>query len=528
MEAKVEIINNPYAQRVRILINGKKTSAYGTLEQYQDEPFWNWCDYIIEEVCLECNVDEIDLIYTGRLEENAVFRKIATRYSGCRYRFRPLETEEDLQQKMKKLNQFLARYKFNVRQKVFRTGFYLSKRHMDLRETLASLDVSNIYCKIMPIVCEMPEFETSASMNDLNFVIDEVTDADYTMQHCGSAFCFIIHVGREDIGFEEKEKRVFQYQCTKGQLFQTIFECLKLIPLLVAFRECVLTISDSALLKQSSVYNQLAQILSIEQPFRIECESMQIEVGKSVSLHVSRGSERFAVNNILFEYENPGVIECTGLRVKGLSPGASRMYLFREGENAPFYTMEFSVIKRNRISEIVLEDGTFFIGEGDRYKLSYHYYPIDADNVEKIRWMTNQNDRLQISDSGVVTALMAGQYKVICTAEQVSASVICVVKPYMKEITVSENEITMVPGETYTLQYSFSPDCCIDDSVIIHSGNLQIVNAVGGTLKAAGCGQTDVTLMNQRGTVRQTVHVTVNPSHVKKKGLLARLFGKNS
>lgn len=527
MSTKVIIQNNPYMQRVRILINGKPASMYGALEQYQDEPFWNWCDHIIEEVYHECNESNIDLVYIGREEENTIFKRIAEEYPYCSYQFRPFSVQQNFQQKLKALSVFISAHHFNVGQKHFKVAFYLSKKYLPLKNDFLNLEVSNVYCEIKPLIYELSYFETTCMSNDFNFIIDEKIEAKKIANLCSNLFCFLLHIGSENI-FEKKLKRIFVYQCSIEQIFSTVFDCLKLVPLLMAFRECVQTIFNSDLLSVYENSNEFLQILSIEKPFYVDCENNIIEVGKSVSIHINQGEKQFAVEQIHFEYEKQGILSCNGLRVTEHAPGNCKMYMFRKGENTPFYTMEFKVIQRNRISEIVLEDGTFFIGEGDKYKLTYHYYPLDADNTDQIKWTTDNKNGLQISDAGVVSALKTGQYRIYCSAEQVSSSVVCVVKPYMREIQMDESDIKLLLGETYSLQYTFSPINCIDDEVCVNSENLQIINSVGSILKAVGCGETDVTVSNKRGTVKRQVHVIVETEEKieKKKGVFARLFGR--
>ena len=48
MVTRVELINNPYKQQLRILMNGEAVSVYSNLEKFMDEPFSYWCDRILE------------------------------------------------------------------------------------------------------------------------------------------------------------------------------------------------------------------------------------------------------------------------------------------------------------------------------------------------------------------------------------------------------------------------------------------------------------------------------------------------
>lgn len=65
----VELINNPYTQRLQILINGESVSVYSNLEKYMDEPFTYWCDRILQTIYEECNYGDFRLHFSSREEE---------------------------------------------------------------------------------------------------------------------------------------------------------------------------------------------------------------------------------------------------------------------------------------------------------------------------------------------------------------------------------------------------------------------------------------------------------------------------
>ena len=67
MTANVEIINNPYAHKMKILINGNPPSAFSMLDKFLDEPFLYWCDRIFPEIQRELNGGSFTVLQYNRV-----------------------------------------------------------------------------------------------------------------------------------------------------------------------------------------------------------------------------------------------------------------------------------------------------------------------------------------------------------------------------------------------------------------------------------------------------------------------------
>ena len=207
--------------------------------------------------------------------------------------------------------------------------------------------------------------------------------------------------------------------------------------------------------------------------------------------------------------------------------------------------MAYSVIRRNRIEELRLEEDSLTIGEGDFARLSVSYLPVDADNADTIQWSSDQESVAKVDGSGGVRGIARGSCTIRCFADQVSASCRCTVKPHLQTISVEEQELEMIYGQERELKIDLKPENCIDDRIVISSMNMQIVNVVGRSLKAIGTGQTRIVIQNSQETVRREITVTVLTekeyksrqkqkqkqkekaagNQAGKKGLLSKLFG---
>ncbi len=543
MYSKVELINNPYEQRLRILINGESVSVYSNLEKYMDEPFCYWCDKILQSIYEECNNGEFNLHFSSRSEEMKVMEKLAQQFPYCRqYSSSPLVRKTPLLERLKDLNTLVKK----VRSSGYRVFskevlFIIPENLEDFRNDLTELEVKNSYCSINSSVISYQDYYRKHPETDVIILLIDNKTVDDVVNRLGIShdFCICIDDRTE---FKSKKGNIFIYKSTKDELFNTIFECLLLSPLMEMFHSCLSTLSSDIVNKYANEVNKLQSTSLSVIPFP---ESQTIELGRSVRIGFKTDIPGYEIKNtdLNFTYSDKGIIRCNGLFVEGLGVGKTTLNIIREGEQLPCAAVDYTVIKRNRITELKLEDDSIVLGKGDHYKMNYSFLPEDADNESSIEWNSDDTSVVDIDKSGYLRAVGTGNCTIRCSAEQVSAKCRCKVKPYLQSITVDTPEMEMIYGASTEIKVSISPQNCIDDKLNFTSMNMQIVNMVGRTAKAIGCGTTKIVIQNERETIRKEIIVNVmtekeykkllkqrekNNSAMKNKpkGLLARLFGK--
>ena len=105
MSARVELINNSYTQRMKILINGDGVSEYSGLKRYMDEPFYYWCDKILDAIYEECGRSEFIMHFASRTEETRIMDVITEKYDKCiQYSSTPTMIADSLTQRLSDLN----------------------------------------------------------------------------------------------------------------------------------------------------------------------------------------------------------------------------------------------------------------------------------------------------------------------------------------------------------------------------------------------------------------------------------------
>jgi hypothetical protein len=250
-----------------------------------------------------------------------------------------------------------------------------------------------------------------------------------------------------------------------------------------------------------------------------------------------------------FSYSEKGIIQCNGMIVEGLKEGTSKLYVLRKGEYEPSAIIEFKVIKRNRIEELVLEERNITIGEKDVHHLKLTYLPEDADNVDAIEWKSDNSSVATVDNKGNVRGVIEGECMIWCLAENISTKCRCSVLPYLKslevdieknEMDIDEKELYMIYGQERRIRVYPHPEVCMDARFVISSTDMQVVNVVGDAVKACGLGYAKVVIQNARETVREDIQIHVvserdykkllnnrnknKKKEIKKKGLFSWLF----
>lgn len=522
----VELICNSYNLSMRILIDGKEISQYSPIRQYQDEPIFIWCDRIFDHIYEECGRSPYTLYFSGREEDHMILSVLAGKKDFCTYRYRRFENKKGFQERMKELSLYIkSEPSIRCSKRVFGAEFRISKKYAGFRDALLHLNVENAYCRL---ICSAEDLNGNSGGDAENlFVIADDPDFEEIDQKSTNRFVFAIKPGTVT-AFEGRQGRCYVFSARTEELIGVIFNCLKYASLLLAFTSCVRELREENS-RSDALMGVLDSVCSVEEKVNVCIESTEIEKGKSVDFSVRSSKGQDISQKIRVKYSHDGIVSCNGIKLTGIKNGKTKIFLYREGEVYPFYSRELQVIERNRIREIDILSSDLTIGIGDRYPLEMTYLPTDADNIQKISWVSDHPEVLRVDRKGLLTALAEGDCRVYCSAENISDCVQVRVRPYMREITVDVKEITLQIGESYDMQISISPANCIDGSIMIESSSLQIVNARGNRITAVSEGTAVITIRNEKNTVKTQVNVTVNRARRlaggKKKGFFSKLLG---
>lgn len=506
---QISLINNPYTQKLRILINGEEASTYSNLVKYMDEPFMSWCGEILDACYEECNREPFLLEFESRKEEMAVMEKLASEYPNCaRFTIRKPERDDSLQIRMKTLNNIIRESgETRIHSSEISVIILVPDDMQDWIEDLKEIDVKNAFCNVSVDVKGYQEGSRIWDNYDVGILLHTSPSPQDTLNKLQITRGYSIYYSESGSGFIGINNGVYSYKAGEEQLFDTIFECLLLGPLMNSFIKCITFLPDNILRRY---HTELEVIKSISYRVIPQVETNSIESGTSVRIKLINDITGKPVDEeLIFKYSKEGIVNCDGMYIYGLHPGNTSLSIYKRGEMNPCAGVDFSVYSRNRITKLSLEEDYIYIGEGDAYKIGYSFLPEDADNIDSITWNSDNPNVATVGTDGTVEGKSRGECTIRMIADRVSTSCYCVVKPHLVSVESDYSELEMVCLDELDIPIRQYPDDCIDDEIVINSLDMQVVNVVNGRMKAVGPGTTTVVIQNVEATCRWDIVVHV-------------------
>lgn len=527
MPSLVEMQYDPYLPRLSILINGKQPADLSRLVQYADEEIWSWCSEIFETIYAEIRDDYV-ISFTGSKSDADVLEVARRSNNHCLgFKARDFIVSEPLQKRLGKLNQLIKKENITAYQKtIIDAGFMVSPAMKGHLNDLLSLDINNLFCSVRVSAIAGPR-QNSLLENSNNFVFliaDQYSEAvRLSKQQTEKTPIFAIFLGQKN-ELVEINHGVYFYETCEDKLFDTVFNCFLSAPLLGAFRNCIQSLSKAPQYREN-----LKRISMIEPLVYVDVDT-PVEVGKSNKLRITIDPPVGAPPKLDFKVKNKDIASCDGMAVFGCKAGSTLLEIYKAGEKVPFAEKEIKVIKRNRITKLLLSDDSIILGEGDKKAIVCDYAPTNADNVREIAWKSTNDKVASVDKNGTVKAESIGECRIICTAENVSAYCNCQVKPYLKQIILEtpleEDILHLLPMQEEILSLKAIPNNSIDGKLTVETSDYNVVNVVGQKLIAKTKGQATITIRNSNK--RLTTSFTVIVGKPPKRTIFQKLFGKKT
>lgn len=157
--------------------------------------------------------------------------------------------------------------------------------------------------------------------------------------------------------------------------------------------------------------------------------------------------------------EDPSVATVSNGLVTAVGEGKTRITA-KAGE----ITAACIVTVRVGVSRVVLNHTSLDLTKGDVVELTATVEPSDAKDYT-INWVSSNKEVAKVSPLGVLTAVSSGTATITVTAGECEAR--CEVKVYtpVTGVALNRTQLTMLPGETFTLVASVLPSDASDKTV---------------------------------------------------------------
>lgn len=526
---EVVAIYNPYKYQCRIIINDTTVSNFSTLVGFMNTPFHKWCDAFIEKLEGEIN-GKYNLKFVSRKTEIDIIKFYISESKFCQDFFgEEFVLNEPLTKRMSRLNKFFLNKLVTPKNKIIiNSFFYINESLKSEKECLSNLEIKNEYCEVIAKVSselfiqdeKSTFFCISSSINQAKELLNQYK----TRQNPW----FIILVGNENkiVG---KEKNCFIFQTTESKFMERVFECFLFVPLLEVFLLARKGINNKQI-QESMEYKLLDEVdpvINIKSQYKVE-------VGEAILLVREIYPPEAGGVELTFTYEPENIAICDGRIIKGINSGDVKISIFKKGGFTPLNILAINVYKLNRIEQVFIDETYLQISVGDNFKLNDSYIPENADDYNKLQWVSENTDIVTIDSNGCVCGKNAGVTRVKRIVNRVEAECQVVVKEIMNDFLLSSQKIEMFVGESYPLTFKTYPINCFDENVSIYIEHKDLVSYYKDKIYGENPGQTTITFFTTDKRIVKKCSVTVlkklnlNTSESKKKGVLSFLLKKQS
>lgn len=165
------------------------------------------------------------------------------------------------------------------------------------------------------------------------------------------------------------------------------------------------------------------------------------------------------------------------------------------------------------VSTIILSQTSFSLEKGSSVKILPTVLPEDATD-KKIMWTSSNTAVATVDENGIVTGVNGGSVTIYAksTDGQVSASCDVSVTVSLQGISIDQESISLIKGQSAQLNPIFVPADATNKDVEWSSANNNIVTVKDGVIIGVGVGATIITVVSLDGNQSATCLVNVEKS----------------
>lgn len=158
------------------------------------------------------------------------------------------------------------------------------------------------------------------------------------------------------------------------------------------------------------------------------------------------------------------------------------------------------------VSAVVLDKTSLSLAKGSAETLTATVSPADATD-KTVRWSSDNPSVASVDQHGLVTAVNTGEATITAAAGDISATCTVSVFVPVTSVTLNPANMTLIVGETATLEVSILPEEATDKDVMWYSSDPNVALVEAGSITAVSFGEAVITAQvgNQSASCALTV-----------------------
>lgn len=207
------------------------------------------------------------------------------------------------------------------------------------------------------------------------------------------------------------------------------------------------------------------------------------------------------------ESSDPSVVSVTKDGYKGVSEGKARVTL---SIGVKTYSYDITVVY-TPVTGIYMNPSIMSLKIGETGKITAYATPVNA-SISGINWSSSDPSVAEVDQEGNIKAISYGHAVITAVTQEGEFSKSCNVgvRIPVDGIEISESNISLARGETYTLSARVLPEDTVYSEVVWSSDNKEVADVIDGAVTAKGAGKATITASTIDGSRKAECKVQVH------------------
>lgn len=177
------------------------------------------------------------------------------------------------------------------------------------------------------------------------------------------------------------------------------------------------------------------------------------------------------------------------------------------------FSASCSVNVNVNVSSITLSDTSITLEKGSSKQLSITINPVDATD-KSVTWFSSDTNIATVDKTGNVTAVNGGNATITAKSADGKITATCSINVTVsvQSVFLNKNEITLIKGQTATLNATITPSDVTIKDVTWSTSDKNIVTVESGNIKAVSVGTATITVTTTDGNKTASCSVKVDKS----------------
>ena len=497
----INLTFNPYQELLTIQINNVPISPRSLLKKFERMSFLEWSEQIFPILSQEIN-DNFDIEYSGQMLEFEILKYYANKHEDCNgIRYTTPVLNEAPIHRLKVLNQ------------LFGNGVLPSvqRRKMMLyvfANSTPMLKAPNLsFCKIQYSIQSLALLrEANYKVNDTIFVILNDTEKDLINQSKNvnnNVYWLIIGERFECLSIKGRQ---LTFTVPLSKITDIVQDCLNFHFYPHLLMDMMQEINSKGLNRE---IDEMQYLDKIEPGVKITIPRF-VEVGKSEKINIQSVPDGYRTPAIEYQYSDGSLMDIRNHEIFAKEEGVVYVTAVNAVTGLPIITKSVSCEKRIHLDRITIEQKDIVLCEGETFKLRLKYYPPNADDISKIKYISS-NPLVAYGEKETIYAKHSGVCSITLSCEQVNIECCVEVRPPMTSFTIEPSEIKLPLGAVEQLKLQQYPSTSFPEryEVKTYPEGIVEVDINSRMIRGLALGGSIVEISTSNGRIKKTIRVTV-------------------